>query len=41
MTTTRASGSEPMAAMARGRSDQKAGPMALRFSGRSNHKVAT
>ena len=38
MTTARMSGSEPMAAMARGRSDQKSGPMALRFSGRSSHK---
>ena len=28
-------------AMARGRSDQKAGPRALRFSGRSSHRVAT
>ena len=41
ITTARISGSEPMAAMARGRSDQNAGPMALRFSGRSSHRVAT
>ena len=40
MTTTRISESEAMAAMARGRSDQNAGPSALSFSGRSNHKVA-
>ena len=41
ITTARTSGSDPMAAMARGRSDQKSGPMALRFSGRSSHRVAT
>src|ERR1035441_7355797 len=41
ITTARISGSEPMAAMATGRSDQKAGPRALRFSGRSSHRVAT
>ena len=41
MTTARTSGSLPSAAMARGRSDQNAGPSALRFSARSNHRVAT
>ncbi len=40
-TTARISGSEPMAAMARGRSDQNGGPMALRLSARSSHSVAT
>ena len=39
--TTRMVGSSPMAAMARGRSDQKAGPRALSLDGRSNHRVAT
>ncbi len=41
MTTARTSGSAATAAMATGRSVQKAGPMALRFSGRSSHRVAT
>src|SRR5580692_7731505 len=40
-TTARTSGSEARAAMARGRSDQKAGPRALRLSGRSSQRVAT
>src|SRR5664279_2373121 len=40
-TTARISGSDPMAAIATGRSDQNAGPMALRFSGRSSQRVAT
>ena len=40
-TTTRTVGSEAIASMARGRSDQNGGPMALRFSGRSSHRVAT
>ena len=41
MTTARTDGSPLMAAMATGRSSQKAGPMALRFSGRSSQRVAT
>ena len=40
-TTARTSRSAPRAAMASGRSAQKSGPMALRFSGRSSHRVAT
>ena len=41
ITTARTSGRRRGRPWPRGRSSQKAGPMALRFSGRSSHSVAT